>query len=174
MVFTLLTPSHRYIPLIQPQLKRLIGMVSNISKGPALDLAEILHCYGSGMVSDQLFGTALPDSLISHVAYNETNIFRQRTVGSPARDYIAILRVWDRMVYWISSIFGLRYGASEKEEMAKEYRHLQQIYINDLLKGLRERIENGDETPSIMGGMMRSGVLSDEEVLLASYTGSKS
>lgn len=43
-----------------------------------------------------------------------------------------------------------------------------------MLGGLKERIENGDQTPSILGNILRQGLLKDEEVLLASYTGSKS
>lgn len=43
---------------------------------------------------------------------------------------------------------------------------------NTLLSGLRERINNGDETPSILGNIMRSNSLSEEEILLVSYTGS--
>lgn len=66
----------------------------------------------------------------------------------------------------------MQYGRDQKEEAAKEYRRLQQIYITDLLVGLRKRIDSGDETPSILGNIMRSGVLKDEEILLASYTGS--
>lgn len=137
-----------------------------------LKVAIIAENIGTGMVSEQLVGTALPESLISHLAYNETNIFRQRTIGSPARDYVPLLCAWDRMFYSIASTFGIRYGRNEKEEAAKEYRRLQQIYINDLLANLRIRINNGDETPSILGNIMRSGNIKDEEILLASYTGS--
>lgn len=42
-----------------------------------------------------------------------------------------------------------------------------------MLGGLKERIESGDETPSILGNILRQGLLKEEEVLLASYTGSK-
>lgn len=160
--------------MITPQLKRLMGVVQNVSKGPAMDMAEMLHCFSAGMVSEQLVGTQLPESLISHLAYNETNIFRQRTVGSPARDYIPAMRAWDRMMYGLAKTFGIEYGRDKKEEAAREYRRLQQIYINDLLAGLRERIDNGDETPSILGNIMRTAGLKDEEILLASYTGSAS
>ncbi|KAF8582383.1 putative cytochrome P450 phenylacetate 2-hydroxylase [Ramaria rubella] len=160
-----------YIPIIQPQLKRLLGLVSDVSKGPALDMAEILHCFGTGMVSEQLVGTALPESLISHMAYNETNIFRQRTIGSPAHDYIPLMRLWNSTLHGVSSKFGLSWGRHEKEEHAREYRRLQQVYINDLLAGLRQRIENGDESPSILGNIMRTASLKPEEILLASYTG---
>lgn len=41
-----------------------------------------------------------------------------------------------------------------------------------MLNGLKERVANGDETPSILGNILRQGLLKDEEVLLASYTGS--
>ncbi|KAF7983120.1 hypothetical protein HWV62_24077 [Athelia sp. TMB] len=163
--------SFRYIPIITPQLKRLMGVVQNVSQGPAMDMAEILHCFGTGMVSEQLVGTQLSEELISHLAYNETNIFRQRTVGSPARDYIPAMRAWDRMMYVLAKTVGIEYGRDKKEEAAREYRRLQQIYINDLLAGLRERIDNGDETPSILGNIMRTAGLKDEEILLASYTG---
>lgn len=60
----------------------------------------------------------------------------------------------------------------QKEEKAREYRKKQQVYINKMLDSLRERVENGDETPSILGNILRQKLLKDEEVLLASYTGS--
>ena len=75
-----------------------------------MDMAEILHCFGTGMVSEQLVGTQLSEELISHLAYNETNIFRQRTVGSPARDYIPAMRAWDRMMYVLAKTVGIEYG----------------------------------------------------------------
>jgi hypothetical protein len=36
-----------YVPILKPQLKRLMSVLLNISKGPAQDVAEILHCLGS-------------------------------------------------------------------------------------------------------------------------------
>lgn len=62
----------------------------------------------------------------------------------------------------------------EKAEKAREYRRMQQAYINKMLGDLKDRIASGDETPSILGNMLRQGLLNDEEVLLASYTGSMS
>lgn len=50
---------------------------------------------------------------------------------------------------------------------------MQQVYINKMVGGLKERIESGDETPSILGNILRQGLLKEEEVLLASYTGSE-
>lgn len=80
---------------------------------------------------------------------------------------------------WLRSVAGKFLGIKnwsfdEQEEKAREYRRRQQVYINKMLAGLRERIENGDETPSILGNILRQGLLKDEEVLLASYTGSTS
>lgn len=51
---------------------------------------------------------------------------------------------------------------------------MQQVYINKMLGELKQRIEDGDQTPSILGNIIRQGLLKDEEILLASYTGSKS
>lgn len=42
-----------------------------------------------------------------------------------------------------------------------------------MLDGLRDRVASGDQTPSILGNILRQGLLKDEEVLLALYTGSK-
>jgi hypothetical protein len=128
------------------------------------------NCYS--IVSEQLFGTSMSEALVSHLAHNETNIFRQRTIGVPARDYVPILRAWDRMLDSIASMFNIQYGRDKHTENAKEYRRLQEIYTDDLLAGLRERINNGDETPSILGNIMRNGSLKDEDIVLASYTGS--
>lgn len=62
----------------------------------------------------------------------------------------------------------------EKEEKAREYRRTQQVYIDKMVGDLKTRIESGDETPSILGNILRQGTLKEEEVLLASYTGSES
>ena len=59
----------------------------------------------------------------------------------------------------------------EKEEKAREYRRKQQAYINKMLGDLKGCIASGDETSSILGNILRQGLLKDEEILLASYTG---
>lgn len=98
---------------------------------------------------------------------------RQRTIGSPARDYIPILRVAGWVRYSVGKVLGIKdWSFDEKEEKARYYRRRQQVYIQKMLGGLKERIANGDETPSILGNILRQGLLKDEEVLLASYTGS--
>lgn len=63
-----------YTPVIHPKLKRLIGDILKISQGPAVDLAEKLHHFGTGQVSEQLMGQALDDDLVATIAENETNI----------------------------------------------------------------------------------------------------
>lgn len=74
-----------------------------------------------------------------------------------------------------SKLFGIKESAfDEKAEAAREYRQMQQVYINKMLGDLKDRIASGDETPSILGNILRQGLLKDEEVLLASYTGSMS
>lgn len=99
---------------------------------------------------------------------------RQRTIGSPARDYIPILRGAGWIRYVAGKALGIKsWSFDEKEENAREYRKMQQVYINKMVGGLKERIENGDETPSILGNILRQGLLKEEEVLLASYTGSE-
>ena len=72
-------------------------------------------------------------------------------------------------------LFGVKQWAlDEKAEKAREYRRLQQEYIHKLLDQLKHRLASGDETPSILGNILRQASLSHEETLLASYTGSKS
>lgn len=107
--------------------------------------------------------------------YNSrSNTVRQRTIGSPARDYIPILRGAGWLRYVAGKALGIKsWSFDEKEENAREYRKMQQVYINKMLGGLKERIENGDETPSILGNILRQSLLKEEEVLLASYTGSE-
>lgn len=74
-----------------------------------------------------------------------------------------------------SKLFGVKeWAVDEKAEKAGEYRSMQQAYINKMLGDLKDRIASGDETPSILGNIFRQGLLKDEEVLLASYTGSMS
>lgn len=108
----------------------------------------------------------------SHNSHSRT--VRQRTIGSPARDYIPILRGAGWLRYVAGKALGIKsWSFDEKEENAREYRKMQQVYINKMLGGLKERIENGDETPSILGNILRQGLLKEEEVLLASYTGSE-
>jgi hypothetical protein len=159
-----------YIPIFHPHLRRLVNSVSNTSKDAVIDLAGILHHFGTGTVMEQLVGTPLPEALISHIAYNEMEVFRQRTIGSPAHDYIPIMRAWNKTIDRVASTLGLQYGRNKAEVHAKEYRGFQEVYINDLVAGLRKRIENGDETPSYLGNIMRTTSLNDEEILLSSYT----
>lgn len=166
-----------------------------ISQGPAVDMADKLHRFGSGQVSEQLMGQALDDDTVGMIAENETNIcecpvnsvkisknvsdsrskpVRQRTIGSPARDYIPLLRIASQTRHIVGKLFGIKEWASDdKAEKARQYRSKQQAYINKLLDDLKDRVESGDETPSILGNIFRQGLLSYEEVLLASYTGSK-
>lgn len=74
-----------------------------------------------------------------------------------------------------SKLFGIKeWAVDEKAEKAREYRSMQQAYINRMLGELKDRIASGDKTPSILGNIFRQGLLKDEEVLLASYTGSMS
>ncbi|KAF2272504.1 putative cytochrome P450 phenylacetate 2-hydroxylase [Westerdykella ornata] len=161
-----------YTPVIHPKLKRLFADILEISQGPAVDMAEKLHRFGTGQVSEQLMGTPLDDDMVGTLATNETNIFRQRTIGSPARDYIPILRAAGQLRYVVGKALGIKdWSFDEKEEKAREYRKMQQVYINKMLGGLKERIANGDQTPSILGNILRQGLLKEEEILLASYTG---
>ena len=103
------------------------------------------------------------------------NPVRQRTIGSPARDYIPIMRGAGLLRYTAGKSLGIKdWSFDEKEEKAREYRKTQQVYINKMLDGLRDRIASGDQTPSILGNILRQGLLKDEEILLASYTGSMS
>ncbi|KAH6638466.1 putative cytochrome P450 phenylacetate 2-hydroxylase [Boeremia exigua] len=161
-----------YTPVIHPKLKKLFGEILELSNGPALDMAEKLHRFGTGQVSEQLMGTPLDDEVVGMLAENETNIFRQRTIGSPARDYLPALRG----AGWLRYVAGKSLGISswtydDKEEKAREYRQKQQAYIGKMLDGLRDRVASGDQTPSILGNIIRQGLLKDEEILLASYTG---
>lgn len=45
-----------------------------MSQGPALDLAEKLHCFGTGQIAEQLMGQVLDDETVKVIAENETNI----------------------------------------------------------------------------------------------------
>ncbi|KAI0399289.1 putative cytochrome P450 phenylacetate 2-hydroxylase [Xylaria palmicola] len=161
-----------YTPVIHPKLKKLLGHVLDVSQGPAMDMAEKFHRFGTGQVSEQLMGQALDDDMVGLIAENETNIFRQRTVGSPVRDYIPILRAALTVRYYAGKALGIKEWAfDEKAENAREYRKTQQAYVNKMLGDLKARIEADDATPSILGNIFRQGLLKDEEVLLASYTG---
>ena len=107
--------------------------------------------------------------------YSCINLVRQRTVGSPARDYIPVLRAAGRVRYMASKIFGIKDWAFDEEAVkAREYRRTQEKYINTMVGDLKDRLASGDETPSILGNILRQGLLNDEETLLASYTGSMS
>ncbi|KAI9660600.1 MAG: hypothetical protein M1821_009952 [Bathelium mastoideum] len=161
-----------YTPVIHPKLKQLLGDMLDISQGPAVDMADKLHRFGSGQISEQLMGQPLDDHMVGIIAENETNIFRQHTVGSPARDYIPVMRAAGWVRYMSGKLFGItEWTWDEKEEKAREYRRIQGVYVNEMLAGLKDRVASGDETPSIMGNIFRQGILNDEEILLAAYTG---
>ena len=115
------------------------------------------------------FGLNVPQQLLNSC----WKLVRQRTVGSPARDYIPVLRVIDQARYIAGKLFGRKDWASDdKADKAREYRSKQQVYINKLLGDLKDRVESGDRTPSILGNIFCQDLLSYEEVLLAAYTGS--
>ncbi|PTU19915.1 hypothetical protein P175DRAFT_0439613 [Aspergillus ochraceoroseus IBT 24754] len=161
-----------YTPVIHPKLKKLLGDVLEISQGPAVDMADRLHRFGTGQVSEQLVGQALDDDLVGKIAENEINIFRQRTIGSPLGDYIAPWRMALSTRYMIGRILGIKSWALDKKaEKTSEYRNLQQEYLNKMMGNLKDRISAGDETPSILGNILRQNLLTEEEVHLASYTG---
>ncbi|KAJ5754224.1 cytochrome P450 phenylacetate 2-hydroxylase [Penicillium manginii] len=161
-----------YTPVIHPKLKRLLGEVLEISQGPALDMAEKLHRFGTGQVSEQLMGQPLDEETVALLAENETNIFRQRTIGSPLRDYVPALSAALRVRYAIGRILGIQTWAhDEKTEKAREFRRLQQSYISKMIGDLKARVAAGDQTPSILGNIFREGTLKEEEILLAAYTG---
>lgn len=63
-----------YTPVIHPKLKKLFGDILTLSDGPAIDMAEKLHRFGTGQVSEQLMGTPLDDDMVGMLAENETNI----------------------------------------------------------------------------------------------------
>jgi phenylacetate 2-hydroxylase len=175
-----------YTPVIHPKLKRLLGEVLEISQGPALDMAEKLHRFGTGQVSEQLMGQPLDEETVALLAENETNIcefpyneidfrVRQRTIGSPLRDYVPALSAALRVRYAIGRILGIQTWAhDEKTEKAREFRRLQQSYISKMIGDLKARVAAGDQTPSILGNIFREGTLKEEEILLAAYTGSMS
>jgi hypothetical protein len=104
---------------------------------------------------------------------SRSNKVRQRTIGAPARDYVPILRGAGWLRYVTRKLLGIKnWSFDKKEEKAREYRKRQQGYIKRLLGELKECLENGDETPSIMDNILRQGLLNEEEILLASNTGS--
>lgn len=63
-----------YTPVIHPKLKKLFGEILELSHGAAIDMAEKLHRFGTGQVSEQLMGTPLDDKVVGMLAENETNI----------------------------------------------------------------------------------------------------
>lgn len=63
--------------MIHPKLKKLFGDILDISQGPPIDMAEKLHRFGTGQVSEQLMGKALDDDVVGMLAENETNICKK-------------------------------------------------------------------------------------------------
>ena len=51
-----------------------MGEVLDISQSYAIDMADILHRFGTGQVSEQLMGMPLDDEMVAILAENETNI----------------------------------------------------------------------------------------------------
>lgn len=63
-----------YTPVIHPKLVKLLGQMLIISQGPAVDMAQKLHRFGTGQVAEQLMGAALDDDIVGMLTENETNI----------------------------------------------------------------------------------------------------
>lgn len=115
------------------------------------------------------------DSRLFLLSYLRYGSVRQRTIGSPTRDYVPVIRGARQVRSVIGKLLGIKSWACDEEtEKAREYRTIQQTYIHEMIAELKLRLKLGDETPSILGNMLRQGLLKEEEVLLASYTGSMS
>lgn len=93
-----------YTPVIHPKLKKLFGDILTISEGPPVDMAEKLHRFGTGQVSEQLMGTALDDDMVGMLAVNETNICKH---GFPLKKKITCPWLTHRYSpaahYWLTS-----------------------------------------------------------------------
>lgn len=73
--------------------------------------------------------------------------------------------------YKAGKLFGMKQWIfDEKGQMAREYRETQQAYVKKMIGDLKDRLASGDEKPSVLGNILRQGVLRDEEILLAFYT----
>ena len=70
-----------YTPVVHPKLKKLLGDVFDISQGPAVDIAENLHHFGSGQVSQQLMGQTLDEDTVGMLSENETNVCECRGIS---------------------------------------------------------------------------------------------
>jgi phenylacetate 2-hydroxylase len=71
-----------YTPVIHPKLVKLFREIFQISQGPAVDMADFLHRFGTGQVSEQLMGLPLDDDMVAMLAENETNICRCNAAAS--------------------------------------------------------------------------------------------
>ncbi|KAJ1323214.1 3-hydroxyphenylacetate 6-hydroxylase [Microdochium nivale] len=162
----------QYSTISRSRVKKFIVDIMDISNGPAMDLGLVMHRYSTGQVCDQLLGLTLDDATIDVIAFNETMIFRQRSLGSPMRDYIALLRMLRKLRESVLGFAGLKQLAFDKEMAeAAEYDAQQADYLPRLVNDLRNRMVAGDDTACILGNILRQGLLNEDELLSISKTG---
>ena len=160
---------------------RFVGLLAEASsKDAACDLGWPLWTTTVGVTAEQLVGYHVDVEISRIIADSNLRIFRQRSLGTPFRDYVPLLANAERMVSAVLSpllpvIRAL--GASSwlesfnsAEVQAEQLRRTEVDYCEGLLRGLHQRLDNGDTSPSILGDLLRYNQLTPKEELMFATT----
>jgi len=132
--------------------------------GSPCDLGYYLWMTTIGISADQVVGQSLDDQMTKVIAEVNLKILRQRSIGAPLHDYVPLLAVVEKAIPAIlSPLFILRRrrlsawlnSFRSAEVQAEELRRTEVDYCQLLLRELHQRIDNGDNTPSMLGDLFR-------------------
>lgn len=157
-------------------------MAEASSRDTPCDLGYHLWTTTIGISADQLVGQSFDEATTRLIADVNIRILRQRSLGAPFHDYIPLVRFAERVISGISSpllpLFRLLHISAWLESFtrpelhAEELRRIEVEYCQVLLRDLRQRLDSGDTTPSVLGDMFRrlSDPLTRKEELMFATT----
>lgn len=144
---------------------RLVKLLADAASKPQ----DLGYCWWSttvGLVTDQLVGQTHDDDFVRLICDTEIGIFRLRSLGSPLRDWVPFIQLFERLADAVVS--GLRHLMklaglpvphlllNATEERCNTLRLNQTKYCKQQLHSLTEHIKNGGSTPSQLGDLFRA------------------
>lgn len=157
------------------------------SNGSPSDLGFCLWTTAVGITTDQLVGQSLDDDMIRAVTDTNIKAIQQRSLGAPLSDYVPLLAFVKRITQYIPSPFPSSFPprlsswldyfshVDSVESQAENLRRTEVNYCQLLSRELHQRLEQGDNTPSILGDLIRGLSeplkFSEELVIMGSIAG---
>jgi hypothetical protein len=170
-----------YNHFVSNRLFRYVNLLADTAKsGKAEDLGYHFWTTTIGNSAEMLYGTKNDEALSRRITEVELLIFRQRTIGTPFHDYVPLVSLAEKLILAgkdtlrpLYDVLGISKAIDDfdhAEKNAQVLRDAEAGYCKQLTQELHERIEQGDQTPSQLGDLIRAygmGLTSQDEFRLA-------